>query len=138
MTKDKLKADLHKAGYRATPARLAILKVLSQAKKPLNIRQIMDRLEGSKIDQTTVYRNINYLKDSGLILHIDFQHTHAFYELASKGDHHHVVCTKCDRVEDVNNCDLDKMTVKALNQSNFASISNHSLEFFGVCRPCQK
>ena len=131
-------SQLRKAGYKVTPARLAILSVLNRAKKPLNVQQIMDRLEDKKIDTATVYRNLNTLKTSGLVLHIDFQQTHALYELATKGDHHHVVCTQCDQVEDVHNCALDHMTKEALKQSNFASITNHSLEFFGLCKNCKR
>lgn len=137
VAEDTLRAKLHNAGYKATPARLAILSVLQKSKKPLNVQNIMALLKDKTIDQATVYRNMNALTGSGLVLQIDFQRTHAFYELANKEDHHHAVCTKCQQVQDVHGCELDHMTRKALRQSGFAAINNHSLEFFGICKNCQ-
>jgi Fe2+ or Zn2+ uptake regulation protein len=129
-----LRAKAHKA----TPIRLAILQVLEKAGKPLSVHQLMKKL-GAKIelDQATVYRTMTALKDSGLIRYIDFQHGHAHFELATLGDHHHVVCVSCHTVEDVYNCDLKTMTRQALRQSGFAEIKDHALEFFGVCQQCQ-
>lgn len=129
--------QLREAGQRATPARLAILAVLEKTKKPLSVEKINQKLGDKKIDYVTVYRTVNILKEIGIVRQIDLHHGHAHYELAALGDHHHVVCMKCDRIEDVDNCSVEAdMYDKALQQSGFASIAQHSLEFFGLCQQC--
>lgn len=131
-------AVLRTYSYKATPARLAILELLEQAGKPLSVHQIMQRLRSSHaLDQATVYRTMTALKNSGVIRQIDFQHGHAHFELTTLGDHHHVVCVRCDTVADVYECDLQTMTRQALRQSGFAAIKDHTLEFFGLCQRCE-
>jgi len=127
---------LHTAKLRATPARIAILGVLEQEKRPLSVEKIIGTIGDENIDYVTAYRTITSLKKAGLIRQIDFQHNHAHFELASLGDHHHVVCLKCDTVADVTDCNVGNMQKFALRESGFREITQHSLEFFGVCKRC--
>jgi Fur family transcriptional regulator, ferric uptake regulator len=127
---------LHVAKLRVTPARVAILSVLENEKRPLSVEKIIATIGEKNIDYVTAYRTITALKNVGLVRQIDFQHNHAHFELASLGDHHHVVCVKCDKVADVKSCDVDAMQQRALKESGFQTISQHSLEFFGICKQC--
>lgn len=127
---------LHSLKLRVTPSRLAVLAVLEQEKRPLSVEKIISLIGEKNIDYVTTYRTITALKKAGLVRQIDFQHNHAHFELASLGDHHHVVCVKCDKISDVENCNLDAMQKKALRESGFQDITEHSLEFFGVCKKC--
>ncbi len=127
---------LHDLGQRVTPARLAVLSVLEKEKRPLSVEKIILAIGEKDIDYVTAYRTITMLKKAGLVRQIDFHHNHAHYELASLGDHHHVVCTKCSKVVDVSDCNLKSMMQNALQESEFAEISQHSLEFFGICKEC--
>lgn len=129
---------LRGAGYKATKSRVAVLGILEKNRKPLSVQKIMQALKGSTIDQATVYRTLNTLTRAEMVRRVDLEHGHAHYELRDESDHHHVVCTICHRIEDVNDCDLRTMTRQALRQSQFAEISRHSLEFFGVCRGCRQ
>ncbi len=131
------RAVLHKAGYKATPARLLILKLLQTTKKPLSPQTIVDRVL-KYADQATTYRILKALKESKIIRQIDFQHSHPHYELTdADGDHHHLICIKCGAVEDVEDCDIDSMEKSVLRKSKrFSKIERHSLEFFGLCDKC--
>jgi Fe2+ or Zn2+ uptake regulation protein len=127
------------AGCKATPARLAILNILKQTGKPLSVQQIQKKLEEGMADQATVYRTVQTLQDIGLVKPIDFQHGHAHFELTFGPHHHHIVCTACGQVEDVIDCGVERMAKQALkNSKDFATIKQHSLEFFGVCRRCNR
>lgn len=127
---------LRAAKQRVTPSRLAVLEVLEKEKRPLSVEKVISGIGEKNIDYVTAYRTITMLKKAGLVKQIDFQHNHAHYELASLGDHHHVVCVKCDRVADVVNCGIEKMEQAALEESGFQKITEHALEFFGVCKKC--
>jgi|SRR3989344_2398844 len=127
---------LHEAKQRVTPARLAVLAVLEKEKRPLSVEKIISQIGEKNIDYVTAYRTITALKKVGLLKQIDFQHNHAHFELASLGDHHHVVCVQCDAVADVSSCNVDAMQKQALKESGFQEITEHSLEFFGICKQC--
>lgn len=130
---------LRDAGLKATPARLAVLNLLSMAKKPLSINDIKQDLKRhSSIDQATIYRIIKALEKKGLIKQVDFQHGHAHYELRTHDHHHHVVCENCGKVADISKCDTTDIEKQALKISGFSKINDHSLELFGLCNKCAK
>jgi hypothetical protein len=59
------------------------------------------------------------------------------YELLQEGHHHHVICSKCRKVQDVVlKVDLDAEEHKIQKDTGF-KIQSHSLEFFGLCTDCQ-
>jgi Fur family ferric uptake transcriptional regulator len=134
---DMWRRQLQSRAHKATPSRLAVLITLEQAQQPLSVQRLMKLLSRNRFDQATVYRTLATLKHLGLIRQIEWQHGHAHYELSSLGDHHHVICRQCHSVEDVRECNLETMTRRALRQSGFAEITEHSLEFFGLCRKCK-
>jgi Fe2+ or Zn2+ uptake regulation protein len=127
---------LRSQGKRVTPARIAVLELLQQEKRPLSVEMIIHGLGEGVMDYVTIYRTLTLLKSLGLIRQIDFQHNHAHFELAALGDHHHVVCVKCSKVADVMHCNMKRMQQAALQESGFRTITEHALEFFGVCKQC--
>jgi Fe2+ or Zn2+ uptake regulation protein len=128
---------LRQAGYRATPGRLKILKILQAQKEPLSIQELMLKLVDEKIDQATVYRVLHVFQKIGLIRQVNLHHGHADYEFVHADDHHHLVCVKCGRVEDIPGCDGEQLALQALSQSkSFSRITQHSFEFFGICKAC--
>ena len=130
---------LRKAGLKVTEARLAVLKFLEVAKFPLSPAKIAKGISRSDIDQATVYRTLNSLEKAGAVRQVNFEHGHAHFEMASRPDHHHVVCMSCGRVSDFTGCLTDKAIRDALKQAkDFSYIDHHSLELFGLCRSCKK
>lgn len=129
-------ASLRKAGYKATPQRLFLLRLLSMAKRPLSPQDIISKMK-KEADPVTVYRILKDLKSAGFVRQIDFQHSHAHYELSDAEDHHHLICSKCGTSEDIEGCDVEDMGKSILRKSkHFGIIQRHSLEFFGICRNC--
>lgn len=91
----------------------------------------------TNIDRATIYRAITSLKQQGVIKQIDLRHNHAHYELAGMKDHHHIICLRCGKIEDVDKCGVQDMQVRVFNQSkHFAKIQEHALEFYGICKAC--
>jgi Fur family ferric uptake transcriptional regulator len=142
MTKEAIKQNesqalLHEAGFKATPARLALLALFKKTGKPISIKYIQEHLGTKDTDQATVYRMVNALEQSGVVKYVDLKHGHGHYELASSSHHHHAVCEKCGKIQDVS-CDTKTLQAKILKSSGFAKINEHSLEFFGICKSCDK
>lgn len=131
--------SLKEKGHKITEARIAICKTLEVGSRPLSVQDILAILSKKKImaDKTTVYREIAFLLREGLIVEIRFQDRKKRYEVAEQDHHHHVVCTSCDSVEDVEiEDDLEKQERVIARQKGFKILS-HSLEFFGLCESCQ-
>jgi len=129
---------LKEKGFRATPGRLQILLVLSNEKKPVTVTRLFE-LIGKELDPVTLYRALEAFEEKGIVKRIDLGHSHAHYEFAAGGHHHHLVCTNCSRVEDVEVCLDEKVEKQVLARSaHFKKINEHALEFFGLCRTCVK
>ena len=141
MNKSKLNnryADqLREAGFKATHSRVQLLAILADSKEPMSVSSIFKKYRDSVPDIVTVYRSLKELHAAGIIRQINFQHGHAHYEYGSNKDHHHFVCNKCGKVEDIENCNLNAVIRKALKDSkDFKELTDHSFELFGICRNC--
>ena len=127
---------LHQGGYKATPGRVLLLQTLFGEEKPVTVSYFEHKLKKA-IDKVTLYRALESMVASGVVREVDFRHGHVHYELqASRKHHHHIVCTSCGRVEDVN-CKTEPFVKQvAKNAKNFSRVDDHSMEFFGLCNTC--
>ncbi len=123
---------------RATPTRIAIMQLLEKTKNPIDVSMILDYLKKNKIkaDPATVFRIMNAFTAKGLASPIAFQEGKMRYELGSKEDHHHLICQKCGRIEDIEDNVIPALEKHIEKKHNF-KVERHSLEFFGLCQNCQ-
>ncbi len=122
-----------------TKPRLAVLQAFRDHKKPVSANEIIEKIDPTVVNQTTVYRIIESFEQLGIIRQVNLRHKHTDYELIDERDHHHVVCTLCGYIEDFEDCIANKLSKNILDQSkNFSSIEDHALEFFGTCKKCSK
>ena len=138
MQKRSPRAILNKAGLRATKPRLLLLELLEKTHTPLSIHDFVLKLRNNNIDQVTIYRSVETFTRVGIVREVDFQGQLARYELPDVDhDHHHIVCTKCHKIEDFIGCDVARIEKKALQQSNcFSQIIGHSFDLYGLCNMC--
>lgn len=131
---------LKEKGYKATPARLAILDIFSKNREPINAEVIYKKILKiktlRKINEVTIYRTLLSLEESGILKKVDLRKNSSYFEL-NNDHHHHIVCTKCNKIEDFENTDLEKIIGRVVEKSSkFINIKEHSLELFGLCRMC--
>lgn len=136
-------------GYRMTAPRQAILNVLSKTSKHLSAEDIYMAVHKiyPNIGLTTVYRTLEMSVQMGLVFKFDFGDGRARYELSEgpKGvrHHHHLVCTECGRVIDYTDfideeVELLNQTEKGLCKKYNFKITNHLIQFYGLCDVCKK
>jgi len=129
---------LRDSGFRSTEGRLFLLSTLKSAQKPLSVETLARRV-GTRLDEVNVYRALESFAEAHIARRVDLQHGHAHYEFVHGDDHHHIVCTSCQKVEDFMGCEYEKLIGKALKQTRgFAKVTDHSLELFGLCTVCAK
>ncbi len=131
------RSTLHRAGYRATTGRVTLLNLLAQEAKPLTVAELHKKIGVQSMNEVTLYRALESLASSGIVARVDLRQDRAArYELRGK-HHHHIVCTACGAVEDFSDTVCDSLTKKvAQRSSSFKTISDHSMELFGLCRNC--
>ena len=129
---------LKKDGFKSSEIRDHLINYLAICKKPHAAYEILKILKVKKpsIHKTTIYRELYFLKDRGLVQELDFGDGKKRYEINPK-HHHHIICIKCGKVADIPfDNDLSKHEKRIEETMNF-KVKSHSLEFFGTCKLCQ-
>ena len=131
---------LHAHAQRLTRARRDIVDVLAGAAGPLTIPEILATRTG--LAQSSVYRNLAVLEEAGVVHRMLTRDDFARYELAEDltGHHHHLVCSRCGRVEDLPASPALEQSVaaavdEAAGQVGFRT-HRHRLDLVGVCARC--
>ena len=90
-------------------------------------------------DLATIYRSMHLLEKMGMVKRFDFGDGAARFELVGENDdghHHHLVCTNCSEVVEIEECFPEKIEKKIAAKNKFKAVT-HKLEFFGICPDCQ-
>lgn len=122
-----------------TAQRLAIADVLLTSERHLSVEEVAQEVtaRGRTVGTATVYRTIDTLLESGLVVERDFGEGFRRFEPARDVPHHeHLVCTQCGRVEEFRDERLERMTTIVAESRGFAR-QRHRLVIHGVCRECQ-
>lgn len=140
---EKLKQKLKLKGYKLTPQRRSIVnKVIEKKGNHLTAEELYDlvKVECPEIGLATVYRTIQLLEEIGVIYKLNLDDGCNRYELVNEDEihqHHHLICTKCGNVTEVEGDLLDSIEKKVEEEYKF-KIENHSVKFFGICDKCLK
>lgn len=133
---------LRDAGERITSLRRELLDLLGQSDQPWSVLDIQKQLvkRGFKPNKTTVYRQLAVLVRYQVIHEIRLHDRTKRYEISKDAlhHHHHLVCVRCKKIEDVNFKEDLTRQEKIILQTKKFKVLQHSLEFFGVCKNCQK
>lgn len=122
-----------------TGPRAAILEILRKHPHPLTNKQILAALPESGCDLATIYRSMHLLEKMGMVQRFDFGDGAARFELIGAGNdghHHHLVCTKCSEVVEIQECFPREIEKRIAAANGFKAVT-HKLEFFGICPDCQ-
>ena len=138
---DSLLKRLKKSGKKITKVRMQIISIIYASKSPITVPKIIFELSeiGAIPNKTTVYREIAFLLENKLITEVILTPHIIHYESAMLPHHHHLVCEKCGNVNEVMCTELGiplKKLKKRVRASGF-KISEHNLEFRGLCSNCQ-
>jgi Fe2+ or Zn2+ uptake regulation protein len=90
----------------------------------------------ARLGRATVYRTVEVLLKEGLVDRVEFPDGTHRYRVCGGRHHHHVTCTRCHRVIEVETCLPGEAFAAIALKTNFA-LEGHSLELFGRCADCR-
>jgi Fur family transcriptional regulator, ferric uptake regulator len=131
--------ELKTANLKITPARLGVLEALENTNEPMDVMGIKNYLKKNKIkaDKVTVFRVLNALSEKGLAKSVQLNEGKLRFESTSREDHHHFICEDCGVIEDISDCNIEVIEKEIKKKKGFL-VKKHSLEFFGLCKSCQR
>ncbi len=130
---------LRRKSRKVTGPRHALLELLHRQSHPMSSKEIFDALPKNLCDLATVYRSLRLLEQIGIVKRFDFGDGTARFELLEEGDdghHHHLVCTRCAEIIELDECSMTESEERIAARNGFKSVT-HKLEFFGICPACQ-
>jgi Fur family ferric uptake transcriptional regulator len=136
----KVADRLASIGQRYTAGRRLLVDALVRAGSPLPLPAILTRHRALK--QSSVYRNLAALEQAGVVRRVLTDEGFGRYELTEEltGHHHHLVCSNCGAVEDVDfpptfEARLESELGELADRTGFSAVS-HRLDLIGLCRRC--
>ena len=129
--------SIRAAGLKVTASRLAVLRVLDQAPHSTAERlfaTVRAELPGTSLQ--AVYGVLAAFTGAGIARKIEPAGSAALFERRVGDNHHHIVCTRCNAVHDVD-CAVGE--APCLTPSNTSGFTVHTAEvtYWGLCPDCQ-
>ena len=138
---NRITAAFNQFSERSTLPRQAIAESLIRLGRTgaaFSAEDLLKRLRRTnpRIGRATVYRSIDKLARMKVLDRIDFSDgTHCFRLCGIEKHHHHLACTKCHRVVDLDFC-LQDDQIAAIGKRESFAIKDHAITLFGLCKDC--
>ncbi|HEU4808004.1 MAG TPA: Fur family transcriptional regulator [Homoserinimonas sp.] len=135
---DELALSIRSAGLKVTEPRIAVLKALDvkpHADAETVFGAVRRDLPGTSLQ--AVYGVLAALTGAGLLRKIEPAGSSALYERRIGDNHHHLVCSSCNVVQDVDCVVGEAPCLTASNDGGFA-IHTAEVTFWGLCPACQQ
>ncbi|MFC1867111.1 Fur family transcriptional regulator [Thermodesulfobacteriota bacterium] len=127
---------IKRGGLKLTPRRKAIVELFILCDSHLTPEAVWGRLQ-NQFDQCglpSVYRNLESLAECGILTRIQQFDSKKHYGLCTSRQnqhHHHIICIKCGKVDDIDDCALlNRKKIKGYK------VISHYVQVNGVCTRC--
>ena len=141
---DSLFARLTAHGYRTTRPRRSVIEAFARLGRYTTAQGLRDLMAAGRgattarnVGLATVYRTLDVLREIGAASAQAQPHGETAFLYCPVEHHHHAVCTECGNVDDVPCASVTRFEAALARELRF-TLTQHSLEFFGVCRSCAR
>lgn len=124
-------------GLRRTKQRLAVLKILQEAERPMSAAMIASAMQSDGATNwfSTVYRVLDAFMAHDMVVETSVSGSDVkLYELKREDHHHYIICVKCHKMVPLEDCPLDEI----LGKVEGFRILDHRLEISGICDQCAR
>ena len=129
---------LDEAGYRLTEPRRAVAGLVAAREGHFTAADLVAdaRRRRLRIGRATIFRTLDAFADLRLVERIDLPDGDHAYVGCDPVHHHHAICTRCGRSQDIEDLGLGEVIAEVGDRLSF-SVTSHRLELFGVCAACR-
>ena len=136
MDAEVIKKSLEGSGLRCTPQRYAVMAFLMEHTNHPTAAEIFEAVNRAdpRCSRATTYNNLRDLVQAGLVREVAVEGRAARFD--AKGlRHHHFICDRCGKVEDVEWYDVPKPASGSLGKR---TLRECELIFRGLCAKCAR
>jgi Fur family peroxide stress response transcriptional regulator len=134
MDAEAIKRSLEGSRLRCTPQRYAVMAFLMEDNSHPAAAEIFDAVNrvDPRSSRATTYNNLRDLVQAGLVREVAIEGRSARYD--AKGvRHHHFICDRCGKVEDLEFYDMPKPASRSLGKR---VLRECEMIFRGLCAKC--
>jgi Fur family transcriptional regulator, ferric uptake regulator len=115
-----------------------VAEALATAKRALSAQELYERVRATHptIGRATVYRALEQQVEDGMASRFERDGHVSAYIACDAEHHHHLVCTNCQRVEDVAE-DVVAPMLRAVGRRHDFAVDHAALDFYGLCVRCR-
>jgi Fur family ferric uptake transcriptional regulator len=130
---------LRHAELKLTPQRVHVLTTLRHAHGHLTANAIFEQVRAvyPYVDISTIYRTLGVLKQLRLISETNLGEGELAYEWIGDRPHHHLVCSSCGTIADLDPSYFEPLSARLLAERGFAASFDH-FAIFGCCAACRR
>lgn len=127
-----------KCGLAATHQRQVIYEAVVAAPGHYSPEQIYTNVHRRipSISLATVYKNLRLFVEHGLLREVS-PHASTLLVDGNRDPHHHLVCTRCKKVQDIKGNFIDFKKLSRQTRGGF-DLTHPLIEVFGLCRDCHQ
>jgi Fur family ferric uptake transcriptional regulator len=123
---------LRAAGLRASTPRRLVIKALFDADRPVSAAALAGAL---RIDESSVYRNLEVLERHGLVRHLHLGHGPGLYVLSAHAESEYLYCERCETARAVEPAELDAVREQIRSGFGYTVRFTH-FALVGLCERC--
>ncbi len=125
------------SGHRLTEPRRAVAGLVARRAGPFTAADLVAdaRARDLGLGRATIFRSLDLLAELHLVERLDLPSGAHAYVACEPEHHHHVVCTRCGRTAEVEDCGMTSVAREVARRSGYR-VEEHRLELFGVCPAC--
>lgn len=135
----KLAARITSRGRRLTRQRMIVAAALAASRRTLSAQELHDKLRPlhPHLGLATVYRALEAQVQDGMAGRLERPGHVSAYVACDPSHHHHIVCDRCQRVEDVAEEVIEPVLTAVRRRHDF-QVDHAVLDFYGLCASCRR
>ncbi|MBN2229119.1 MAG: transcriptional repressor [Candidatus Thorarchaeota archaeon] len=138
MNEEQLISRLRENGYKITPQRIAICKIVLSNEKHPNAEQIFEEIKRKHpaISMTTVYHTLDMLKEMGMLTELRFNSQPSRFD-PNTSVHINIICKGCGVIWDYSSDTLRNKWNHIISEIGKQPIGQR-LDVYIICDDCKK
>ena len=130
---------LERAGQRVTDPRRSVADLIARRRGHFTAADLLHDAHSRRLPlgRATIFRSLELFTDLGMLERLDLPSGEHAYVPCEPVHHHHVVCSRCGRTTEVEDCGMQGVAEEVARQTGYR-IESHRLELYGLCAACHE